>query len=118
MIGALSAAMLELEFSSDGAWCIMSVTRAFAAGCHAIEEMEREGLDVLGQTLTPKDWYDGPADKPVPSLQERSGYKGGQAQTAKEWQKAWKEKEALKGSSYSIKFVIEDPRKASVSKKK
>jgi len=118
MIGALTAAMLELEFSSDGAWSIMAVNRAFGAGAHAIEEMEREGLDVLGQTLTPKEWYDGPADRPVPTQKERAGFKGGQAQTAQEWQKLWKEKEQLKGSSYSINFVIEDPRKASVSKKK
>jgi hypothetical protein len=110
--------MLELEFSSDGAWTLMAVTKAFAAGSHAIEEMEREGVDVLGQTLTPKEWYDGPADKPVPSLKERSGFKGGQFQNAKEWQDSWKKNEQLKGSGYSIKYIIEDLRKASVSKKK
>jgi len=115
---AIVTAMMELEFSSDGTWSIMAVTRAFGAGCHAIEEMEREGVDTLGKTLTPKEWYDGPADRPVPSLKERAGFKGGQAQTAQEWQKMWKEKEQLKGSSFSIRFVIEDIRKASVSKKK
>lgn len=117
MIGAMSATMMELEFSSDSAWCIMGVTRAFAAGAHAIEEMEREDLDVLGKTLTPKEWYDGPADKPVPALSERPA-KGKQAQTPQEWREGWKEMERLKGSAYSIGYVIEDPRKASVSKKK
>lgn len=117
MIGAMSATMMELEFSSDAAWCIMGVTRAFAAGAHAIEEMEREDLDVLGKTLTPKEWYDGPADKPVPALSERPA-KGKQAQTPQEWREGWKEMERLKGSAYSIGYVIEDPRKASVSKKK
>lgn len=118
MIGALSAAMLECEFSSDGAWCLMSVCRSFAAGAHAIEEMERESVDVLGQTLTPKEWYDGPADRPVPTQAERSGFKGGQAQTPQEWRALWKKNEGLKGSGYSIPYVIEDPRKASVTKKK
>ena len=116
MIGAMSAAMMELEFSSDAAWCVLSVTRAFAAGSHAIEEMERESSDVLGQTLTPKEWYDGPVDKPVPALSDRPA-KGTQYQTAKDWDKGWKEMERLKGSAYSIPYVIEDPRKASVSKK-
>jgi hypothetical protein len=117
MIGALSAAMLELEFSSDGAWCLMAVVRSFAAGAHAMEEMEREDLDVLGKTLTPKEWYDGPEDKPVPSLNERAGFKGGQAQTAQEWKELWKKNSALKGSGYSIEYVIEEVRKASKTKK-
>jgi len=117
MIGAMSTAMLELEFSSDAAWCIMAVTRSFAGGCHAMEEMEREDLDVLGKTLTPKEWYDGPADRPVPATSSRPA-KGTQYQTVNEWKEGWKEMERLKGSGYSIPYLIEDPRKASVSKKK
>ncbi|MDX9800675.1 MAG: hypothetical protein RBT69_04985 [Spirochaetia bacterium] len=116
MIGAMSATMMELEFSSDGAWCVMAVTRSFAAGCHAMEEMEREDLDVLGKTLTPKEWYDGPADRPVPPTSKRPA-KGKQAQNVQEWIEGWKEMERLKGSGYSIPYMIEDPRKASVSKK-
>jgi len=118
MVGALTAAMLELEFSSDGAWTLIGVTRAYAAGAHAMEEMEREGFDALGTVLTPKEWYDGPADRPVPSLKERANYKGAQFQNAKEWRDGWKAGESLKGSGYSIKFYISDPKKASVTKKK
>ncbi len=118
MIGAMTAAMMELDFSSDGAWCIMAVTRSFAAGAHAIEEMERESVDVLGGTLTPKEWYDGPVDRPVPSLEERSGFKGAQAQTAKEWKEKWERNEKLYGSGFSISYEIAEVRKATVSKKK
>lgn len=117
MIGAMSATMMELEFSSDAAWCILAVTRSFAGGCHAMEEMEREDKDVLGKTLTPKEWYDGPVDRPVPALSDRPA-KGKQAQTVSEWIQGWKEMERLKGSGYSIPYVIDDPRKATVSKKK
>ena len=115
---AMTAAMMELEFSSDGAWTIIAVTKAFAAGAHAIEEWERESFDVLGQVLTPKEWYDGPADKPVPSLTDRSGFKGGQYQDVKEWRKGWLEAEKLKGTGYSVRFNVEDVKKASVTKKK
>ena len=117
IIGAMTAAAMDLEFSPEAAWCIMSVTRAFGSSAHAIEELERESFDYLGSQLTPKEWYDGPADREVPSLDTRNGFAGAQADSAKEWQDAWKEKEALKGSGYSIKFYIEDPRKV-VSKKK
>ena len=117
LIGAMTPAMMDLGFSPEAAWCIVSVTRAFAAGAHAMEELEREDLDVLGRTLTPKEWYDGPADREVPSLSTRNGFSGAQAKTPKEWQDAWKEKSKLKGTGYSIDFVIEDPRKV-VSKKK
>ncbi len=117
LIGAMTAAMMDLDFSPEAAWCIMSVTRAFGASAHAIEELERESFDYLGSQLTPKEWYDGPADRPVPSISERAGFAGAQAKTPKEWQDAWKEKEKLFGSGYAIKFYIEDPRKV-VSKKK
>ena len=117
LIGAMTAAMMDLDFSPEAAWCIMSVTRAFGSSAHAIEELERESFDYLGSQLTPKEWYDGPADREVPSLDTRNGFSCAQATTAKEWQDAWKKKEELKGSGYSIKFYIEDPRKV-VSKKK
>ena len=117
LIGAMTAAMMDLDFSPEAAWCIMAVTRAFGASSHAIEELEREDFDYLGSTLTPKEWYDGPADREVPDLDTRNGFSGAQATNAKEWQDAWKEKEKLTGSGYAIKFYIEDPRKV-VSKKK
>ncbi len=117
IIGAMTAAMMDLDFSPEAAWCIMSVTRAFGASAHAIEELERESFDYLGSQLTPKEWYDGPADREVPSLDTRNGFAGAQATTAKEWQDAWKEKEKLFGSGYAIKFYIEDPRKAATSRK-
>lgn len=118
MIGALSACMCDLGFTSDGAWVLMAVTRAIAAGAHGLEEMEREGQDVLGQTLTPKEWYDGPADRPVPSLKERESIAGSQYQTPQEWRAAWETKKALKGTGYSVDFVIEDPKKAAMKQHK
>jgi hypothetical protein len=118
MIGSMSAVMSDLGFTSDGAWVLMAVTRAIAAGAHGLEEMEREGQDVLGQTLTPKEWYDGPADRPVPSLDDRKSIAGGQYQTPQEWRDAWKQKTALKGTGYSVDFVIDDPKKAAMKQHK
>ncbi|MDZ7618848.1 MAG: hypothetical protein U1E05_17725, partial [Patescibacteria group bacterium] len=71
MLGAIGATMLDLGFSPEATWAIMAVTRAYAAGAHYIEEVEREGMTRLGEELTPPDWYDGPAERPVPPLNER-----------------------------------------------
>ena len=68
MLGATGATMMDLGFTPEATWAILAVTRSFAAGAHYIEEVEREGSNRLGQELTPKEDYDGPADRPVPPL--------------------------------------------------
>ena len=72
MLGATAAVMFDLGFTPEATWGILAVTRAFATGAHYCEEIEREEPVRLGQALTPKEWYDGIADRPVPTLAERS----------------------------------------------
>jgi citrate synthase len=69
MLGATGAVMLDLGFSPESTWAVLAVTRAFGTGAHYCEEVERQGHQRLGQTLTPKEMYDGPEDRPVPSLE-------------------------------------------------
>ena len=71
LLGATGAVMFDLGFTPEATWGILAVTRAFATGAHYCEEIEREEPVRLGQTLTPKEWYDGPEDRPVPTLEER-----------------------------------------------
>ena len=66
LLGATGAVMFDLGFTPEATWGILAVTRAFATGAHYCEEIEREEPVRLGQTLTPKEWYDGPEDRPVP----------------------------------------------------
>lgn len=112
MLGAIGATMMDLGFSGEATWCVMAVTRAFAAGAHYCEEFERETTVRLGETLTPKELYDGPEDRPVPSLEDRAkNAKCGVCQTAEEWVEAFKEKQKIKGSGWAIVEEIEDPRR-------
>ena len=69
MLGATGAVMLDLGFSPEATWAILAVTRSFAVGAHYIEEIERDGYRRTGQTLTPKEFYDGPADRPGPAAE-------------------------------------------------
>ncbi len=118
LLGAIGAAMLDLGFTSEATWAIMAITRSFAAGAHYIEEVEREEYTKLGQTLTPKEDYDGPADRPVPPLAEREKVaQPAQTHTPDEWGKAFEERKKLYGSGYSIIEEIEDPSKKSGIKK-
>jgi len=66
MLGATGATMMDLGFSAEATWAILAVTRALAAGAHYIEEIERHPYMRLGESLTPKEDYDGPPDRPVP----------------------------------------------------
>ena len=112
MLGATGAAMMDLGFSPEATWAILAVTRSFAAGAHYIEEVERESYTKLGETLTPKENYDGPADMPVPPLEERDRIaKPAQTHTPEEWKKAFVERQKIRGSGYSILEEIEDPSK-------
>jgi citrate synthase len=112
LLGATGAVMMDLGFSSDATWCILAVTRAFAGGAHYCEEVERERYVKLGQTLTPKETYDGPPDRPVPSLEDRAkNAVSGVCKTPEEWHEKFLEKQQLKGSGWGIIEEIEDPRR-------
>ena len=118
MLGATGAVMLDLGFSPEATWAILAVTRSFAVGAHYIEEVERDEYRRTGQTLTPKEFYDGPDDRPVPPLEERSRTaKSGICRTLEEWTQAREERKKVIGSGYSIVEEIEDPSKKSGIKK-
>lgn len=118
MLGAIGATMMDLGFSPEATWAILAVTRSFAAGAHYIEEVERGEYMKIGQTLTPKEDYDGPADRPVPPLKDREKYaKPALTRTPEEWKKAFDERKEILGSGYSIVEEIEDPSKKSGIKK-
>jgi len=118
MLGATGATMLDLGFSPEATWAILAVTRAFAAGAHYIEEIERDEYCRTGQTLTPKDFYDGPDDRPVPPLRDRNNVaQSGICQTLDEWAAAREERKKIIGSGHSIVEEIEDPSKKSGIKK-
>lgn len=118
MMGATGATMLDLGFSPEATWAILAVTRAFATGAHYIEEVERGGYCRTGQTLTPKEFYDGPEDRPVPPLKDRSRVaRSGICQSVDEWAAAREERKKIVGSGHSIIEEIEDPSKKSGIKK-
>jgi citrate synthase len=110
MLGAIGATMMDLGFSPEATWAIIAITRSFGAGAHYIEEVEREGYTSLGQELTPKDFYDGPADRPVPPLEDREKIaKPAQTFTPDEWKQAFEERKKLHGSGYAIIEEVKDP---------
>jgi citrate synthase len=112
MLGAMGAVMMDLGFSPEATWAILAVTRSFAAGAHYIEEVERGGYQKLGQTLTPKEWYDGQPDRPVPPLADRDKHaKPALCTDLDQWSKAEEERKQVLGSGYSIYEEIEDPSK-------
>jgi citrate synthase len=112
MVGAIGATMLDLGFTPEATWTIVAITRAFGCGAHAIEEEEREPRYVFGQSLTPKDLYDGPAENPVPPVAERDRIaKPGQSKTVEEWKRNLEERKKLTGSGHRIVEAVEDPRK-------
>jgi citrate synthase len=118
MLGATGATMMDLGFTPEATWAILAVTRSFAAGAHYIEEVEREGSNRLGQELTPREDYDGPADRPVPPLSERDKYaKSAICRTPQEWSARFEEMKKVRGSGFSIVEEIEDPSKKSGIKK-
>ena len=118
MLGATGATMMDLGFSAEATWAILAVTRALAAGAHYIEEIERHPYMRLGEALTPKEDYDGPADRSVPPLKDRAKIaKPGVCKTVDEWAQAREERKKLVGSGYAIVEEIEDPSKKSGIKK-
>ena len=118
MLGATGATMMDLGFSPEATWAILAVTRAFAAGAHYIEEIERDEYCRTGQTLTPKAFYDGPDDRPVPPLKDRNKIaQSGVSRTLDEWAATREERKKIVGSGHSIVEEIEDPSKKSGIKK-
>ena len=112
LLGATGAVMFDLGFTPEATWGILAVTRAFAAGAHYCEEIEREEPVCLGQTLTPEKWYDGPDDRPVPTLKERKKItKAMVAQTPEEWKQIFLERQKIKGSGWAIVEEIDDPKR-------
>ena len=118
MLGATGAAMMDLGFTPEATWAILAVTRSFAAGAHYIEEVEREGSNRLGQELTPKEDYDGPADRPVPPLAERDKHaESAISRTPEEWSARFEDMKKVRGSGFSIVEEIKDPSQKSGIKK-
>jgi len=114
MLGATGASMLDLGFSPEAAWAIMAVTRSFAAGAHYIEEVERGECRRLGQTLTPKAYYDGPEDRPVPPLKDRDNHaRAAVCKTPEAWKKRFEKMQSVYGSGFRIVEEIADPSKKS-----
>jgi hypothetical protein len=112
MLGATCATMMDLGFTPEATWAIVAVTRSYGAGAHYIEEVERESYTRLGETLTPKDLYDGPDDRPVPPLKDRDKVaKPGRTRTPDEWKAAFEERKKLYGSGAAIVEEIHDPSK-------
>lgn len=114
MLGATGATMMDLGFTPEATWAILAVTRAFGVGAHYIEEQERGECTRLGQELTPREDYDGPEDRPVPPLSERSMHaKPALCRTPEEWKARFEGMKNLQGSGFSIIEEIEDPSKKS-----
>jgi len=112
MLGAMGAVMMDLGFSPEATWAILAVTRSFAAGAHYIEEVERGGYQKTGQALTPKEWYDGQEDRPVPPLTERDKHASSAlCKDLEQWAQAEEKRKEVLGSGYSIHEEIEDPSK-------
>ncbi len=110
MLGATGATMMDLGFTPEATWAIMAVTRSFAAGAHYIEEVEREELKRTGQPLTPKEYYDGPDDRPVPTSEaRRTSAESAQTKTPEDWKRAFEERKGIRGSGFSIIEEVEDP---------
>ena len=112
MLGAIGATMLDLGFTPEATWTIVAIVRAFGSGAHAIEEEEREPRHAFGESLTPKDLYDGPAERAVPPAADRDKIaKPGQNRTVEAWKRSLEERKKLTGSGHSIVEAVEDPRK-------
>ncbi len=112
MLGATAAVMFDLGFTPEAAWGILAVTRAFGTGAHYCEEVESEEFVRLGQPLTPKEWYEGTPDRPVPALEERKNIvRSMEAKTPEEWKKTFLERQKIRGSGWAIVEEIDDPKR-------
>ena len=118
MLGAIGATMMDLGFSPEAIWAIIAITRSFASGAHYIEEVERGEYTGFGETLTPKEQYDGHPDRPVPPLKDREKHaKSAQTHSLEEWSAEIEKREQNYGTGYRIHEEIEDPSKKTGIKK-
>ena len=118
MLGATGAVMQDLGFTPEATWAILAITRSFGAGAHYIEEVERSEPTRLGQQLSPKSDYDGPADRPVPPLKDREKHaQSAVCKTPEEWKQRFEKMKKVMGSGFSIVEEIHDPSKKSGMKK-
>jgi citrate synthase len=114
LLGAIAAVMADLGFTPEATWTLIAVTRSIGTGAHCIEEVEREGFTRLGETLTPKELYDGPEDRPVPPLAEgKRQAQTAQTHTLEEWKAEFERRKELNGSGFAIVEEIEDPSQSS-----
>jgi len=114
LLGAIASVMADLGFTPEATWTLIAVTRSIGTGAHCIEEIEREGFTRLGETLTPKDLYDGPEDRPVPPFAEgKRQAQPSQTHTLEEWKAKFESSKELHGSGFAIEEEIEDPSQAS-----
>lgn len=106
MLGATAATMMDLHFTPEAIWAIIAVTRAYAAGCHAIEEIEREPKEAWGGSLTSKELYDGPSERPVPDLEGRDRFavanNKSQGDTIESWYNDFLEKQKGVATGHAI----------------
>jgi citrate synthase len=118
MLGATGAVMQDLGFTPEATWAILAITRSFGAGAHYIEEVEREEKTRLGQQLSPKSDYDGPAKRHVPPLKDRAKVaQSAVCKTAEEWKSRFEKMKTIMGSGFSISEEVADPSKKSGMKK-
>lgn len=81
LLGAAGPVLLDLGFSPAAAFSIGVLARGFGNAAHAVEELERESAwraskrngmaDILDLSLQGRQYYDGPPDRAVPSMEER-----------------------------------------------
>lgn len=81
LMGASGAVLLDLGFSANACFSIVSLARGFGNAAHATEEMERESpwrasrrhgmTDLLDLSLQGEQYYDGPPLRAVPTSGER-----------------------------------------------
>lgn len=82
LVGSAGPILLDMGFSPSASFSIGVLSRGFGNAAHAAEELERESawrasrksgmVDILDLSLQGKENYDGPEDRVVPSVQERS----------------------------------------------
>ena len=81
VVGAGNAALSDLGFAPNAAWCIGSVSRGYSCAAHAVFQMKKGRawaasrsepmVQMLDLSMIK---YAGPEDRPVPSQEERQEY--------------------------------------------
>ncbi len=81
VVGAGNAALSDLGFAPNAAWCIGSVSRGYSCAAHAVFQMKKGRawaasksepmVQMLDLSMIK---YGGPDDRPVPSQEEREQY--------------------------------------------